>query len=314
MPKTRTVAVIDVGSNSVVLLVARLHDNGQIEPINEAFAITKLGKEIAKNGLLEDNAIQKTIDASKEMREIAEQDGACDIFAVATYAVRTAKNRSEFLVKFHKELNIFPQVLSGKEEAKFTYLGATFDMPENKDVITIDVGGGSSEIAFGTKQIMIEAHSLPIGCVSLSEQFNIGKKEWITDKIAAKNHIRKNLFHVVDPVNNWIKGKNVTVIASGGTATTYAAILIGKNIYDRNHIHMKQSSRQEASVTARKISRMSIENRIKIPGMEKERAESLPAGLMILSEILGFFKFDKFYISANGLRTGILKQYLQSIR
>jgi exopolyphosphatase/guanosine-5'-triphosphate,3'-diphosphate pyrophosphatase len=311
MAKSKIIAAIDIGSNSIVLLVARCHANGLVEPINEVFAITKLGRELSKTELLADDAMRNTIAAAKEMRMIADHDGAEDIVVVATHAVRAANNRSEFLVNCHREIGVFPQVLSGKEEAKFTYLGASSDISENKDILTIDVGGGSTEIAFGTRQVMIDAHSLPIGCVSLCDQFKIGKGEWITDRIAAKNHIRKMLFGVVDPVNTWLKGKTPEVVASGGTANTYTAILAGKHLYDRTQSHMKKSSRKELAVINRKLSRMSLDARIRVPGMEKDRADVLPAGLMILSEVLEFFSFNAFSISANGLRFGILRHYIQ---
>ncbi|HPN85355.1 MAG TPA: hypothetical protein PK821_08480, partial [Victivallales bacterium] len=268
MVNAKTIAIIDIGSNSIVLLVAKCHRNGQIEPVDELFAITRLGKEICKNGMLAEDAMKKTIDVSKEMKSIAEREGAEEIIVTATHAVREAKNKSEFLVNFNKEVHLFPEVLSGKEEAKFTYLGATSDMPEDKEIITIDVGGGSSEVAFGTKNIVIEALSLPVGCVSLCEKFNIEKRTWFTsDRTAAQNYVKRMLLNIVDPVNVWMRGKTPTVLASGGTATTYAAILIGKDLYDRSQVHMKTSSRKEVAMVNRRISRVSVEERIRIKGM-----------------------------------------------
>jgi exopolyphosphatase/guanosine-5'-triphosphate,3'-diphosphate pyrophosphatase len=311
MENTRTIAVIDIGSNSIVLLVAKCHRNGHVEPVNELFAITSLGKEISKNGMLSEDAVKKTIEVSKEMKMIAEREGAEDIIAIGTHAVRVAKNRSEFLVNFNKELHLFPEVLSGREEAKFTYLGATCDMPADKECLTIDIGGGSFEVAFGTKNIMIDAYSLPIGCLSLCEKFNIEKRLWlINDRVAAQNYIKKMLLGIVDPVNTWMRGKKPLVIVSGGTSTTYAAILLGKNLFDRAQVHMKQSSRREVAAVNRTLSRLSIEDRVKVPGMEKERAEVLPGGLLILHEILTFFAFDEFKISVNGIRFGIARDYI----
>ncbi len=311
MSNTKTIAVIDIGSNSIVLLVAKCHRNGLIEPLDELFAITRLGKEVSRSGMLDPEAVRSTIEASREMKAIAEREGAEDIIATATHAVREAKNRSEFLVNFNKEIHLFPEVLSGREEAKFTYLGSTCDMPPDQETITIDIGGGSSEIAFGTRDIMIEAHSLPIGCVSICEKFKMENRLWlISDRTAAQNHVKRMLLHIVDPVNVWMKNKKPVVIASGGTAGTYAAILLGMDVFDRNQIHMKPSSRKEVAAVNRRISRLSIEERTKVPGMEKDRAEVLPGGLLILHEILSFFGFDEFKISANGLRFGIVRDYI----
>ncbi|HOK05039.1 MAG TPA: hypothetical protein P5270_03405 [Victivallales bacterium] len=311
MSDNKTIAVIDIGSNSIVLLIARCYRDGKIEPLHEVFAITKLGEEVSKSGMLDQQAMYNTINAAKEMKNIAEAEGCNDIIAVATHAVRVAKNRSEFLVKFNQELNIFPQVISTKEEAKFTYLGATCDIEPDKDVLTIDIGGGSTEIAFGTRDIMVEAFSLPFGCVSICTKFNIQKRLWLlSDRTKAQDFVRKSLFSIVDSIYFWLKNKNPLVVVSGGSATTYSSILLGSDLFDRSQIHLRKSSRKELAAINRKISQLSVEERIKIPGMEKDRAEFLPGGLLILHEILTFFKFNEFIISANGIRFGIARDYI----
>jgi exopolyphosphatase/guanosine-5'-triphosphate,3'-diphosphate pyrophosphatase len=311
MAKEKILAVLDIGSNSTVLLVAKCHPNGHIEPINEVFAITRLGKGISHTGVLSEEAIKFTLDVSKEMQSIAMNEGAEDLIITATSAVRNAKNKSEFLVKCHQKLNIFPQVLSGKEEARFTYIGATYEVESEDPILTIDIGGGSTEVAFGTKNIMVGAHSMNMGCATLSEMFNIGKGEWIPQRIAAKRFIKKNLFSIVDDVHSWLAGRKPVIIASGGTATTFAALVLKENIYDRKHINSVKVDSKMVAVFARQLSRMSIEERNKVPGMEKERAEILPAGLLILSEFLHFFSFKEISITANGLRYGVMKHCLQ---
>ncbi|MFA6291418.1 MAG: hypothetical protein WC637_06520 [Victivallales bacterium] len=311
MAKEKVLAVLDIGSNSIVLLVAKCYSNGHIEPINEVFAMTRLGKGVSHSGVLTEEAMQFTLDVSKEMQSIAINEGAEDLIITATSAVRNARNKSEFLVKCHQKLNIFPQVLSGKEEAKFTYLGATYEVESENPILTIDIGGGSTEVAFGTKNIMVGAHSMNMGCVSISEMFNIGKGEWIPQRIAAKRFIKKNLFSIVDDVHSWLTGRNPVIIASGGTATTFAALVLKENVYDRKHINSVKVDSKMVAVYTRQLSRMSIEERIKVPGMEKERAEILPSGLLILSEFLRFFNFSEIRITANGLRYGVMKHYLQ---
>ncbi|HBC86228.1 MAG TPA: hypothetical protein DCZ94_04665 [Lentisphaeria bacterium] len=311
MAKEKILAVLDIGSNSVVLLVAKCHASGIIEPVNEVFAITKLGKGVAQTGILTEDAINRTLDVSKEMQEIAVHEGAEDLIITATSAVREAKNKSEFLVKCHQKLNIFPLALSGKEEAKFTYLGATSEIETESPLLTVDIGGGSTEVAFGTKNIMVGAHSMPIGCVGISEMFNIGKGEWIPQRIAAKRFIKRQMFSIVDNVHSWLASRSPIVIASGGTATTFAALLLKENVYDRKHINSVKVESKMVAVYSRQLSRMSIEERVKVPGMEKDRAEVLPAGLLILSEFLRFFNFNDIRITANGLRYGVMRHYLQ---
>lgn len=313
MAKEKIVSVIDIGGNSVVLLVALCHSNGLIEPINEVFAVTRLAEKALKTGHLDNEAINRTIETLKEMKKISEAEGSEELLTTAASVVKNSSNRSEFLVRCHNELNIFPQVLSGNEEAKFTYLGATSEVNEDGPILTIDIGGGNTQIAFGTKDIMVEAHSLDIGCVNITEMFNIGTGGWIHNWLAAKHHIRKNLFCIVDPVHTWLGSRKPMVIVSGGTATAYAALLLRQNLFDRKQINSTSSYCKEVSAISRQLSRMSLDKRKKIPGIEEDRIEVLPAGLLILTTILKFFNFDKFKISANGLRFGMLRHYVKKL-
>lgn len=308
----KIIAVLDIGSNSIVLLVAKCDSNGNIEPINEVIAFTRLGEGVNKTRNLSEKTVNHTLQVAKEMQAIAEREKAEDLIVTAASAVRNAENRNEFLIKCHQQLNIFPQVLSEKDEAKFTHWGSTLEIESNIHALTIDIGGNSTEIAYGTKEIIEGAHSMDIGCISLTEMFNIGKNgDWLHQRIAAKYHIKRQLSPIERDVQSWSSGKNAQAIASGGTATAYGAILLKQPVYDRKQLNTVSSLTKEASVIGRQLSKMNIEKRRKIPGMEYERAEVLPAGLLILTIILQHFNFEKFRITTNGLRMGILKHYIR---
>ncbi len=309
MPKEKIISVIDIGSNSVVLLTARCH-NRTIDPINEVYANTGLGEGVTRDGMLSAEAMRRTISVLREMKAISEREGSEDLIVTAASAVRNALNKSEFLVKCHTELNIFPQVLNGKEEARFTYLGATSDIAEDGPLFTIEIGGGSTQIAYGTKDIMIQAHNLEIGSIGVADRFSIGKGAWIHNWIAAKMEIKKSLFSVVDEINSWLTTRRPIVIASGGTAVAYAEILLKNSIYDRRQINATRSTAKEVSAIGRMLARISKEDRIRKYAVEKNRADVLPAGLLILASILKFFNFDEFRICANGMRFGILRHYM----
>ena len=122
MARERIAAVLDIGPAAVMLLVARCLQDGNIEPINEYVAVTELARNVSVDGMLSETAIENTIKAALEMQSIAMKEGAQNLIVTASSMIRTAKNRSAFLLKCNQSLNIYPQVLSNKEEARFAFI------------------------------------------------------------------------------------------------------------------------------------------------------------------------------------------------
>ena len=312
-PKAKIIATIDIGSNSIVLLMASCTLGEKIEFLDEYYSLTKLGAEVKSKKLLSDAAVDRTIETVKELKERAVSEGAEQIIITTSSAVRMADNRNRFLVKCYKELNIFPQVLSGNDEAKYTYLGAITDLNVDPDrpIVTIDVGGGSTEITWGTINKMVEGHSLDIGCVNLNEEFKLGENYYLYKRIAAERYVRKEFATIANSLTSWLQGAHPKVVITGGTATTYAGILTKKDIYERNHINLLKGYRKEMSAISRKLAKMDIKSRRRVPGIMQDRVYEMPAGLLILTEFLRYFHFKRFVISSYGLRAGILKHYAE---
>lgn len=303
-------SVIDIGSNSIVLLVVSIDDRGNITPIDEFYTITKLGRDVKANKQLSEDAIIHAIATVKEMRDIAyNEEDVDDLLITASSAVRNANNRNSFLVQCHQLVGIFPQVLSGKEEAKYTFLGATHGIESERPIVTIDVGGGSTEISWGDRDGMFAGYSIDIGSVSLTEQFYLNKDYSIYKSISASHYIKKESSAIIKELTSWLDKRKPLIIFSGGTATTYAAMSKKEDVYDRSKIHLTEGKVKEVYAMFKEIAKLSIEARRRMPGVERERAEEIPAGLLIMSELLKNIQYKRFIISANGLRTGILKFY-----
>ena len=311
--KGRKIATIDIGSNSIVMLIALCFPDGTIDFLEEHYALTKLGKDVKTKRILSDDAIDHTIAAVKELKSLALECGVDDIMITASSAVRMAENRNRFLVKCYKELEIFPQVLSGREEAEYTYLGATSDVSTDKPVVTIDVGGGSTEISWGSVDKMVDGYSIDIGCISLKEEFDLGVGYYLYKRLAAIRYLRKEFSVIAPGLTSYLHGEKPTLIATGGTITTYAGIQLQKEVYDRKRINMIKGKRKELAVISRRLARMDIKSRKRVPGMILDRVEEMPAGLLIISEFLRYFQFKRFFISSNGLRAGILKHYAERL-
>lgn len=311
MPKERLIGALDIGSNSLILLIARCSRQG-IEPVNEVYAICRLGEQVNHSGLLSEAAMGRSLQALHEMKRIADHEGVEELLVTATSAVRDAANRSEFLVRCHEILGSFPQVLSGREEAHLTYLGATDELTPGQSALVIDVGGGSTELAFGTREIMIGAHSVNLGCVRLLEAFELNLGYSARRMQAAARHVGEAVTPLVQEICTWLDGHQPTIIASGGSATTYAAVLLQQTVYDRTQINAVTSDTRQLAATLATLSQMPLAVRKRVAGMDPDRAEVLPAGMIVLNAILGKLQLSSFRVTGNGLRTGLLRHYLET--
>ena len=307
------IAIIDIGSNSTVLLIATLLPDGSLEPENEYYATTRMGRNMGKDNILSEDAINHAIAVVKELKETAELQNVQNIFATATSAVRSAINKKQFLVKCYQDTGIFPQVLSGSEEAQFTFEGATLNVDTTRPIVTIDIGGGSTEVAWGLQDDMVGCRSLDMGFIHLSEKFSLGTEYLIHKRMAAARAVRKTLAPVVKPLTSWLEGRKSTVIASGGMVVAYGAIQLAQRHYERNEINLTKGHRKDLVATSRRLSKMSLKERKRVPGMPVDRAEEILAALLVLNEFLGLLQFKRFIISTNGLRMGVLRHYAANL-
>lgn len=306
---SRLLGALDIGSNSLILLVAHCSPTG-IEPLNEVYAICRLGEGVNRTGLLSAAAMERTLGVVAEMGRIARQEGVEGLLVTASSAVRDAANRSEFLVRCHDLLDVFPQVLSGREEAHLTYLGATHDLAPDEAALTIDVGGGSTEIAYGTRELMVDAQSFNLGCVRLMESFDLNLGYTPRRLQAVARHVQQTLAPLSPALPGWIARNRPTVMFSGGSATTYAAVLLRQDVFDRAQINGVASDPRQLAETLDRLARLPLAERQRQPGMEKDRAEVLPAGLAIARFMLDHFGLHQFRVTANGLRIGLLRHHL----
>lgn len=309
----KTIATLDLGSNSVLMLIVDAYPNGEVKIINEYVAITRLGENVMSTRVLGAEAMKRTLDAASEMKNIAFQEGTDHLIVTATSAVRNADNRSQFLVKCRQRLDVYPQVLSGKEEARLSFLGATTNLSRSTPALLFDIGGGSTEIAYGEGGKLFYGESFEFGCVSLGEKFDTLRKITLRRQIGFQNYIRKILLPVKYKIGDWASENKPTVLVCGGTATCYAAVLKKEGVFNRDMINLTESGRKELSAQLRMIGKMSLKERRKVPGMEIERAEIFPTGLLILSTVLNFFDLDTFKVTTDGLRLGTIRYYLDNL-
>ncbi len=256
-------AIIDVGSNSVRLM---LWADGKT--LYKKIITTRLGENLAESNVLSESAIERTLAAIQTFCKEAKTEDA-RIFAFATAAVRSAKNRAEFCKRVKENCKIELDVVSGSEEAQLGIFGAL----GNADGGIIDIGGASTELCFRKGGATVFSESIDIGAVLLFDLCKDDKRK-LTEKIKQK------LF-LIDGIN--LAGN---ICAIGGTASTLASIKLGLKKYDPNKLQHVRLTVRWVEETAERLLSMTVSERKQISGMDPSRADVIAGAAYLLSEIM----------------------------
>ena len=276
-------SVIDIGSNSVRLL---LWADGC--SVYKKIQTTRLGAGVEKSGMLSEEALARTVSAVAHFSEQARRDGAREVSAFATAAVRSAKNGAELVRAVKEACGLDVDVIGGEEEARLGLLGAL----EGRDGGIVDVGGASSEVTVAKNGKIVYAVSADVGAVRLKDACgkNIPKLEaFIGERIAVYGTIPR-----------------CEMTAVGGTATTLAALVGQVEPYDPQKTHGTKIGTDAVRAWAEKLLSMRQEERLCLKGMDKNRADILGGGLLLLHAILRKAGADGFTVSEKDNMEGYL--------
>ena len=292
-------AIIDIGSNSVRLIIYHINEHSNFEVIDEAKETIRLGSYLTKNNYLIDDGIEIAINVLKRFKEICQRYEVVEIYVVATEAVRKAVNRSYICNRIESELGLNVNILSGKEEARYGYLAVKNSMKE-KDAVLLDLGGSSMEITLMEKGEFKETISLPLGCIPLTKMFNNIESD--DENIELEKFINNKL----DEISWLTKNNKLNVIGIGGIAKHIWRVAKGDKNYPKESLHDYSMTREEVSKIYSDFLKLSINERNNFKGLSKKRAEIFAAPLGAILVILRYFNSEKFIISALGLREGII--------
>jgi exopolyphosphatase/guanosine-5'-triphosphate,3'-diphosphate pyrophosphatase len=290
-------ASIDIGTHSVLLLIANVAKGGAIKLVEDRIAITRLGEGLGKTKLISEAAANRTIEALAGYLEICRMRGAGRIKAVGTAALRTAKNAKEFVARAKKELGVDIEVISEDKEARLTYEASAADF--GKEIIVVDIGGGSTEFIKGPKPLKMV--SVPMGSVSLTERYIKSDPPSEKDEKALRHAVASALKKNVPIDSNEIE----TVVATAGTATTLMSMYFKLEAYNAKLVHGQHLSIDDLDDLISHIASKKLEERKKMPGLMPERAEVIFAGAVILHEAMKFFECREVTISDRGVRWGV---------
>lgn len=295
------VAAIDCGTNSIRLLIADVSGENFRE-IYRDMEIVRLGQGVDKTGQFHPDAIARTLSAvDKYVLEIARR-GVEKIRFCATSATRDATNRQLFIDGVVEKLGIAPEVISGEEEAFLSFTGATKELPDSlAPFLVIDIGGGSTEFVLGNQNV-IEARSVNIGCVRMSERHFLNDPATATEIESARVDIQKAIIDASQQVD--IKGAK-SLIAVAGTATTVAAAALDLPTYDRHSIHLSRISAEKTHQVSEMFLRMNRNERAALGYMHPGRVDVIGAGSLVLSEIMKATGAKEFIASESDILDGM---------
>jgi exopolyphosphatase/guanosine-5'-triphosphate,3'-diphosphate pyrophosphatase len=302
------VAAVDIGTNSVRLLVADLADPaGSLSTVDRRMRITRLGQGVDASRRLAPDAVARTLAVLREYRDAIESLGAERVRATATSAARDAANRDDFFSEAERALGAAPELLSGDEEATLSFTGATVGLDAPAPYVVVDIGGGSTELVVGTRQPEALC-SIDVGCVRVTEQWLHSDPPTAEELSNAVSAVRDELADAERALTG--AGDAETLIGLAGTVSTIAAIEQGLPAYDRDRIHHFVLTRAAAEDVFRTLATEPARDRRHNPGLEPERVDVIVGGAVVLVSVLRTFGFDELLVSEADILDGLARSLL----
>src|SRR2546421_2327263 len=299
-----------MGTNSTRLLVAESDGAGPAGPLKTVerhMHITRLGQGVNATRRLHPDAVQRTLGVLRKYRDIMDSTGVEGVRARATSAARDAANRDELLGPAVEILGTTVELLSGEEEGRLTFLGATTGLDAPAPHLVVDIGGGSTEFTVGTGA-PDGTLSVDVGCVRLTEA-------WLHSDPPAPEELSQAISVVqayLDDVDRDLPaaGQARTLIGTAGTVTTVAAVEIGLAEYDPEVLHHFRLTREAAEDVFRTLATEPAADRRHNPGLEPARVDVIVGGAAVLVAVMRHWAFDEMIVSEADILDGLVRSQL----
>lgn len=308
-------AAIDLGTNTVRLLVGEPDGRGGYRPVVAAQEITRLGQGLLPDRMLQPEPIRRTLDVLRRFRRTAESHGVTCIAAVGTSALREARNRAAFLDVARREAGLEVRVVSGEEEARLTLLGARAALRIGRGrLLVMDVGGGSTEFLLADGTEVLAAVSTGLGAVKLTEAHLRGDPPSSNELAALRDVVAARMARLksreLPDLRPGLSGSVVDLVGTAGTVTTLAAVDLALDPYDPERVNGHRLSRSRIEALARELASLPLVRRRQVPGLEPARADVIVAGALVCLGAMDGLGFAELTVSDGGLREGILLDLL----
>ncbi|WP_069768571.1 Ppx/GppA phosphatase family protein [Streptomyces sp. LUP30] len=305
------VAAVDCGTNSIRLLVADADPRtGELVDLDRRMTIVRLGQGVDRTGRLAPEALERTFAACRDYAAVVKELGAQRLRFVATSASRDAENRDEFVRGVLDILGVEPEVITGEQEAEFSFTGATRELTGREDLtrpyLVVDIGGGSTEFVVGDDRVRA-ARSVDVGCVRMTERHLVvdGK---VTDppterQIAA---MRADIEAALDLAERTVPLREAhALVGLAGSVTTVSAIAQGLPEYDSAAIHHSRVSHDEVRGITERLLRSTHAERAAIGAMHPGRVDVIGAGALVLLAIMERIGAQEVVVSEHDILDGI---------
>ena len=295
-----TIATIDIGTNTVLLLIARFDESGNITPLVYEQRVPRLGKGVDSSKTLQPESMQRVIDVLKEYKGMMSQHALSSTTVFGTSAVRDATNKDTLIEMIHREVGFELEVLSGEDEALWTYRGAISGLKDMDRVTVVDIGGGSTEITLGDQARIVNRISLDIGSVRLTERFFKHDPPTHPELEAAITFVEDEL---AKPKGFEFQGS--TLIGVAGTATSLAILDQGLKDFSVRAVTNFTLKLDNVYALFRTLRSMQSSAILELSSVMQGRNDVITAGVLILREIIAHYKFGEMIVSERGVRYGI---------
>lgn len=305
------VAAVDCGTNSIRLLVADADPRtGELVELDRRMIIVRLGQGVDRTGRLAPEALERTFAACREYAAAVKEHGAERLRFVATSASRDAENRDEFVRGVLDILGVEPEVITGDQEAEFSFTGATKELTGRDDLakpyLVVDIGGGSTEFVVGADRVDA-ARSVDIGCVRMTERHLVHDGA-VTDPPTAEQiaTMRADIETALDLAGETVLLREArTLVGLAGSVTTIAAIALGLDAYDSARIHHSRVSVDRVREITAWLLRSTHAERAAVPSMHPGRVDVIAAGALVLLSIMERTGAREVVVSEHDILDGI---------
>jgi exopolyphosphatase / guanosine-5'-triphosphate,3'-diphosphate pyrophosphatase len=308
------VAAIDIGTNSVLLVIAAVEATGP-RPLLERATITRMGEGVDKTRRLAPAAVERNLACLRAYAQDLRAHGSPRLDVVGTSALRDAEGARDFLDEAERILGVRPRVIAGDEEARLTFSGALSGLALRGKLLVFDIGGGSTELIVGHAGSVIAGRagsappesrvSLDIGSVRLFER-HVHHDPPLPEELAGIEADIARQLASAEPLSHIHGAEPLTLVGVAGTVTTLKALELGLDDYDSARVHGAVLTLSAVESLCTKLSSITLAERQRLPGLQPKRADVIVAGALIVRDLLRSASASQTTVSDRGVRFGLL--------
>ncbi|MCA1319056.1 Ppx/GppA family phosphatase [Bacillus tianshenii] len=299
-------AIIDIGSNTMRLVIYKRDKSGRLKEVENVKSVARLRNYLDHDEYLTEKGVHKLITTLSSFRSITDSHQLEEVKCVATATIRQAANRKVIQEMVQRETGFSMMILSEYEEAYYGYLAVVNTTPFTEG-ITIDIGGGSTEITYFKDRKLVEYHSFPFGALSLKKQFVQSELPTHREKEEIKRFIKSQLDSL-----QWIIDKRLPIIGIGGSARNMVQIDQVMKNYPLAGLHLYEMPPEDLRLLCLYVNSLSIDKLQKLEGLSKDRAELMLPAMMVFDELVSITKATSFVLSRKGLREGVFYESMKN--